>query len=151
MKGPLWEFFFSSPRPWHTVAAVLLVAAREVFVCSCCAADCEGVGVRVVRRGRFTSGRGLFEEVVMERCPRSCRDCPCRGRTQSSSTLMYAQLRALELIGVQCVWFWSLCVLRLCRMRVSSKVGGLTTCRVHSLCSWKVGEGRTASERAVEP
>ena len=104
-------FSFSYRCPWHAVAAVLLVAARGVFMCSCCAADCEGVGVRVVRRGRFTSGRGVFEEVVVERCPRSCRDCACRGQTQSSSTLVYAQLRALELTGVQCVWFWSLCVL----------------------------------------
>ena len=87
----------------------------------------------------------------MERCSRSCRDCAYRGRTQSSSTLVYAQLRAVEVTTVQCVWFWSLCVLRLCRLRVSSKVRGLTTCRVHCLWSWKVGKGRTASERAVEP
>ena len=45
--GLLWALFFSSPRPWHAVAAVLLVpavllvAARGVFVCSCCAEDCE--------------------------------------------------------------------------------------------------------------
>ena len=84
----------------------------------------------------------------MERCSRSCRDCACRGRMQS---LVYAQWRAVEVTTVQCVRFWSFSVLPLFGLRVSSKVRGQTTCRVHSLWSWKVGEGRTASERAVEP
>ena len=39
--GAVMGALFSSLRPWHAVAAVLLVAARGVFVCSCCAADCE--------------------------------------------------------------------------------------------------------------
>ena len=58
--GPLWEVFFSSPSPWHVVAALLIIAASGVFMSSCCAADCEGGRLlAIVRRGRFTSARSV--------------------------------------------------------------------------------------------
>ena len=93
----------------------------------------------------------MCEEVVVERCGRSSRECACRGRTQSSSSLVYAQLRVAEVTHFLSVWFWSLCGLRVCRKRVCRECGGLRTSTVHCLCSWKVREGRTASERVVVP